>query len=154
MEKDITLLDIKQYDTEFYYMLDNIGLEGITEQLRNKKNLMTDLTGFARSSGEQIDQVMHATMEQGNKVSLSVTVDLDNSELTIYEINKIPEDARSNKNTKFKKCSISEYLKSIGKEDEMVRPSLIETLHQKQEQLRYSQAQGNECRHKGYETIK
>ncbi len=154
MDKEVTLLEIRQYDTENYFKLENVGLREIKEQLRHTNRPMVDLPMYARENGEQINQVAHATMEQGDKVTSSITIDLDSNELTLYEINKIPEDARSNSNTSIKKYSITDFVKSNERENESIRPSLLENLHQKQEQLKNSQTSDHESRHKSHETVK
>lgn len=154
MDKKITLLEIRQYDTEYYYKLENAGIREIREQLRQADRPMVDLPVYARANGEQINQVAHATMEQGDKVTSSITIDLDNNELTLYEINKIPEDDRSSSNTSIKKYPITELVKTNEKENESIRPSLLGNLRQKQEQLKNSQTSDHESRHKSHETVK
>lgn len=103
--KDV-LFCYKANGFEAYYNMGDIELEDLRHLYWQIKQ------PFVNMPGKKLTEAEHAEMEQSNQVRMSVTADVDNNEWTVYEINGIPEDERTDFNTEIK-TSILDYDKDM-----------------------------------------
>lgn len=146
-QKDVILVDVVHNEEHRYFRYDNAGLEEIKEQLRHTDRPMVDLTG------EVITLPEFAQLEQSSKVSLSLTVNMDDRTIKAYETNNIPEDLRMDDNISIKTYPMNEYLND-RKVPEKEKLSVLDRLHQNQKQLQDRKTPGQEPIHKNHETVK
>lgn len=95
-DKNLTaLLTVIQGGMTKYLDMGDAGMDDIFRQL--KKAALP----FIEIKGDVIhDEGRFAELEQSGKVSVSVTADIDNDRLTVYEINGVPEAERTAENTR------------------------------------------------------
>ena len=147
VQKDIIVVDVIHCDEHQYFKFDNIEPEEIKDQLRHTDRPMVDLTGEVLTLPE------FAQLEQSSKVSLSLTVNMDERTVTVYETNNISEDLRTDDNTSIETLPMDEFLN--GKHmPEKERSSVLERLHQNQKQLKNVNPSGQELIHRKHETVK
>ncbi len=147
IQKDVILVDVVHNDEHRYFRYENIGLEEIKEQLRHTDRPMIDLTGELMTLPE------FAQLEQSSKVSLSLTINMDDRTIQAYETNNIPEDLRTDDNISIKTYPMDEYLndRKVPKKE---KSSVIDRLHQNQKKIQDSKATGQEPVHRNHETVK
>ena len=146
-QKDVILVDVVHNEEHRYFRYDNAGLEEIKEQLRHTDRPMGDLTG------EVITLPEFAQLEQSSKVSLSLTVNMDDRTIKAYETNNIPEDLRMDDNISMKTYPMDEYLND-RKVPEKEKLSVIDRLHQNQKQLQDRKSSRQEPVYRNHETVK
>lgn len=147
VKKDIILVDVVHCDEHRYFKFEDIGLEEIKEQLRHTDKPMVDLTG------EHLILPVFAGLEQSDEVSLSLTVNMDDRTIKVYETNNIPEDLRTDDNTPIETFPMDEYLNG-KKVPETNRSSVLERLHQNQSKLQNVNSSGKEPMNRNHETVK
>lgn len=111
-DKPIALLTVKQNGFVKYF---NMGEKSMDEVFSELKHTASPFMGI---KGEAIaDEGRFAALEQSGKVSVSVTADIDNDVLTVYEINGIPEEKRTDGNTRiWNRPKMSSFLKDRVRE--------------------------------------
>lgn len=95
-DKKLTaLLTIIQGGMTKYLDMGDVSMDDIFRQL--KKSALP----FVEIKGDVIyDEGRFAELEQSGRVSVSVTADIDNDRLTVYETNGVPEAERTKDNTR------------------------------------------------------
>ncbi len=88
------LLTVIQSGFVKHYDMGEQSMDDIFRQLKHTTH------PFVEMKGEVIeDDGRFAELEQSGKVSVSITADIDNDSLKVYEINGVPEEERTERNT-------------------------------------------------------
>lgn len=111
-ETEKTLLSVKRNGFNNYYDIGEISLEEL------RKHFMKNKYPFEGAS--ELSEAEFAWMEQSDKVSLSVTVDVDNDMVKIYETNGIPEEERTDRNTYIKGMGLPEFISPIKQAESII----------------------------------
>lgn len=94
-EKKLTaLLTIIQGGMTKYLDMGDVSMDDIFRQLKKAALPFIEIKGDVIS-----DEGRFAELEQSGRVSVSVTADIDNDSLTVYETNGVPEEERTKDNT-------------------------------------------------------
>ena len=94
-EKKLTaLLTIIQGGMTKYLDMGDVSMDDIFRQLKKAALPFVEIKGDVIS-----DEGRFAELEQSGRVSVSVTADIDNDSLTVYETNGVPEEERTKENT-------------------------------------------------------
>lgn len=125
-DKNIILVHVKYFDESGYFKFENTQIEDIKDQLRSTRPPMVNL------AGEQMDALDYVALQQGNEVSTELTVDMNDEQITVYEINKIPEKERSSDNVSRHVHSFAEYL-NLPEERENPSEQQIEMQNEEQD---------------------
>lgn len=86
------LISVKIYDGVSYFKDDVKDLSDILEKFNNTKTPFVDM-------GNRITEAVYAQLEQSDKVMKSVEFDVNDKIISVYEINCISENERTEKNT-------------------------------------------------------
>ena len=115
-----TLFTVVQNDQRSYFRMKEQDLPELMHQFNETKH------PFVNMQGDRIREESFAALEQSNKVNMSVTVDLDNDILSVYEINGVAENERTNENVHTVKYELTEYLNEIERRQSINQPEEIE----------------------------
>lgn len=116
----IALLTVKQCGFTKYFNMGDASMDDIFRQLKNTASPFVDTKGEVIS-----DEGRFAELEQSGKVSVSVTADIDNDSITVYEINGVPEEKRTDENTRiWHRSKMANFLK-----DRVREPKTDNSLH-------------------------
>ncbi len=112
-KKELTaLLTIIQGDMTKYINMGDMSMDDIFRQLKKSALPFIEIKGDVIYDGGRF-----AALEQSGRVSVSVTADIDNDRLTVYEINGVPEDDRTKENTRiWTREKMSNFLKERVRE--------------------------------------
>lgn len=112
-KKELTaLLTIIQGDMTKYINMGDMSMDDIFRQLKKSALPFVEIKGDVIYDGGRF-----AELEQSGGVSVSVTADIDNDRLTVYEINVVPEDDRTKDNTRiWTREKMSNFLKERVRE--------------------------------------
>lgn len=113
-----TLFSVEQNGFISYYDMGVMSLEEL------RQHFMESEHPFKGLGGKELSESDFAWLEQSDKVSLSVTADIDNDTVRVYEINGIPEEKRTGENTRTWKMELSEYVSekqdAMGQAEEII----------------------------------
>lgn len=116
----IALLTVNQCGFTKYFNMGDVSMDDIFRQLKNTASPFVDTKGEVIS-----DEGRFAELEQSGKVSVSVTADIDNDSITVYEINGVPENDRTKDNTRiWNREKMTNFLK-----DRVREPKTDNSLH-------------------------
>ncbi len=104
-EEKRTLFSVEQDGFTSNYDMGVMSFEELRQRFKECEH------PFADMGGEWLSDVDFAYLEQSDKVSLSVTVDINNGTVHVYETNGIPEELRTDENTSIWDMELSEYQK-------------------------------------------
>lgn len=99
-----TLFSVEQNGFTSYYDMGVMSFEEL------RQHFMESEHPFMGLGGKELSEADFAQLEQSDKVSLSVTADIDNDVIQIYEINGITEEERTRENTRIWEMELSEYV--------------------------------------------
>ena len=102
-----TLFSVEQNGFTSYYDMGVMSFEEL------RKHFMESEHPFMGLGGKELSEADFAQMEQSDMASLSVTADIDNDVIQIYEINGISEEERTDENTRTWEMELSEYISPI-----------------------------------------
>lgn len=116
----IALLTVKQCGFTKYFNMGDASMDDIFRQLKKAANPFIEIKGEVIS-----DEGRFAEFEQSGKVSVSVTADIDNDSITVYEINGVLEEKRTDENTRiWHRSKMANFLK-----DRVREPKTDNSLH-------------------------
>lgn len=104
---NLTLFTVTQNDFTNYYIMEKLSVEELMRQFQEAEN------PFADMDGKKIGLEYFAWLQQSDKVSLSVTANMDEDLLKIYEINGILEENRTDSNTHIWETGLAEYIDDL-----------------------------------------
>lgn len=112
MKRESVLFSVIQCGFENHFRMEEQSLDALMRQFKSKQHPFTDM------EGEMIGAVTFAGLVQSNEISLSVTADIDNDELKVYEINGVPEGGRTDDNSNIWYCGLTEYVNGLETHEE------------------------------------
>lgn len=113
-----TLFSVEQNGFTSYYDMGVMSFEEL------RQHFMESEHPFKGLGGKEVSESDFAWLEQSDEVFLSVTADIDNDMIRVYEINGIPEEERTGENTRIWKMELSEYVSekqnAMGQAEEII----------------------------------
>lgn len=104
-----------------YINMGDMSMDDIFRQLKKSALPFVEIKGDVIYDGGRF-----AALEQSGGVSVSVTADIDNDKLTVYEINGVPEDDRTKDNTHiWTREKMSNFLKERVREPKPGDPEIL-----------------------------
>ncbi len=107
MKREPILFSVIQHGFENHFRMEEQSLDALMRQFMSKQH------PFADMEGEVIGAVTFAGLEQSSEITLSVTADIDNDKLKVYEINGVPEGERTDDNSNIWDCGLKEYINGL-----------------------------------------
>ena len=131
MKSENILFSVIQHGFESHFRMEEQSLDALMQQFKSKEH------PFAEMEGEEIDAVTFAGLSQSDEITLSVTADIDNDRLEVYEINGVPEGERTDDNSNIWERGLKEYIKGLEEEADSVqdKDSIIQATEEYMEQL-------------------
>lgn len=113
-DEKMVLFTVIQYGFFSRFKMKDSSLSEIMQQFKSAKHPFVDM------KGEVLTAEKFAELEQSDKVTMSITADMDNNNLKVYEINGILETERSDDNVLIQNYPLATYVKNLKDDEEVL----------------------------------